>query len=51
MAKVFGPVYLPTGKDLGRGKVFEVLVVRDNVDSERGTLEIMTPMRSPPVLL
>jgi hypothetical protein len=51
MAKVFGPVYLPTGKDLGRGKVFEVLVVRDNVNSERDTLEIMTPMRSPPVLL
>jgi hypothetical protein len=44
MAKVFGPAYLPTGKDLSRGKVFQILVVRDNVDSERGTLEIMTPM-------
>jgi hypothetical protein len=44
MAKVFGPAYLPMGKDLSRGKVFEVLVVSDNVNSERGTLEIMTPM-------
>jgi hypothetical protein len=44
MAKVFGPAYLPTGKDLSRGKVFQILVVHDSVDSERGTFEIMMPM-------
>jgi hypothetical protein len=40
MAEELGPTNLLTGKDLSRGEVFEILVVRDNVDSERGTLEI-----------
>jgi hypothetical protein len=44
MAEELGPTNLPTGKDLSRGEVFEILVVRDDVDSERGTLEIMTPV-------
>jgi hypothetical protein len=42
MAEELGPTNLPMGKDLRRGKVFEILVVCDDVNSERGTLEIMT---------
>jgi hypothetical protein len=44
MAKIFRPPYLPTGKGLRRGKVLEVLVIGDNVDLERSTLKIMTPV-------
>ena len=44
MAEVFGPTNLPTGKNFCRGKVFEVLVVRDNVDSERSPFQVLTPM-------
>src|SRR6266481_1561581 len=42
--KVFRPMCLTARKDLGCGKVLEVLVIGDNIDRESRALKVMLPM-------
>ena len=43
MGKVFRPSSLMMGKLLCSGKVFKVLMVSENIDGNRRSLEVMTP--------
>jgi hypothetical protein len=45
MAKELGPPDLAMGKYLSRRKVFQVLVVRDNIDRKGGSFKVVTPLR------
>ena len=38
-----GKILRPAGKDLGCGKVFQVLMIRDHVDWSTGTFEEVSP--------
>jgi hypothetical protein len=44
MAEVFGPPDLATCQGFRRREVFQILVVRDNVDRKGRSLEIVTPL-------
>jgi hypothetical protein len=43
LAKVLGPACLAAGEDLGGSKIFQVLVVGDNIDQSGGTFKIVSP--------
>jgi hypothetical protein len=41
--KIFGPTSLSSGKKLHRGKIFQVLVISDNINRVKWALKVMTP--------
>ena len=43
LGEILGPVGLMVGKDLGCGKVFQVLIIHDHVDWSTGTFKEMSP--------
>ena len=43
LAEVLRPSSLSVVKEFGGGKVFEVFVIRDNIDRSSGTLEVVAP--------
>ena len=43
LGKILGPVGLMAGKDLGCGKVFQVLMIHDHVDWSTRTFEEVSP--------
>ena len=43
LAKILRPAGLMAGKDLGCGKVFQVLMIRDHVNRSTGTFEEVSP--------
>ena len=43
LGEIFRPSGLSAGKNLGSGKIFEVLVVSDNVNQNTGTFEVVSP--------
>jgi hypothetical protein len=43
LAEVLGPSSLSAIEKFGGGKIFEIFVIRDDVDWCRGTLEIVAP--------
>ena len=43
LGKILGPVGLTAGKDLGCGKVFQVLMICDHVDWSTGTFKEVSP--------
>lgn len=43
LGEVFGPAGLTAGKKFGRSKVFQILVVGDDVNRSAGTFQIMAP--------
>ena len=43
LGKILGPVGLMAGKDLGCGKVFQVLMIHDHVDRSTGTFKEVSP--------
>ena len=43
LSQIFGPMGLSTGKDLGGGEVLKVLMIRDHVNWDSGTFEVVPP--------
>ena len=43
LGKVFGPMGLSSGKDLGRGEVLKVLMIHDHIDRSTRTFEVVSP--------
>ena len=43
LGEILGPAGLTAGKDLGCGKVFQVLMIRDHVDRSTGTFKEVSP--------
>ena len=43
LGKILGPAGLTASKDLGCGKVFQVLMIHDHVDRSTGTFEEVSP--------
>src|SRR5215467_10612812 len=43
LGKELAPASLSTSKNLRGGEIFQILVVRDNVDRERSTFKVMSP--------
>ena len=43
LGKVFRPLSLTSGKLLGSGKVFKVLMVSENIDGNGRSLKVVTP--------
>jgi len=43
LGEVFRPPHLAAVQELGRGKIFEILVISDDIDGCRGTLKVVTP--------
>ena len=43
LGKVFGPTGLLLGKDLGRGEILKVLMIRDHIDRSTRTFEVVSP--------
>ena len=43
LGKILGPVGLMAGKDLGCGKVFQVLMIHNHIDWNTGTFEEVSP--------
>ena len=43
LGEILGPVGLMAGKDLGCGKVFQVLMIRDHIDRSTGAFEEVLP--------
>jgi hypothetical protein len=44
LGEVFRPASLSASQELGRREVFQVLVIGNNVDSFRGTFEVVSPL-------
>ena len=43
LGKILGPAGLMVGKDLGCGKVFQVLMIHDHINRSTGTFEEVSP--------
>ena len=43
LGKVFRPMGLSLGKDLGRGEVLKVLMIHDHIDRSTGTFKVVSP--------
>ena len=43
LSQIFGPTGLSMGKDLGSGEVLKVLMIRDHVNQDTGTFEVVLP--------
>jgi hypothetical protein len=44
LVEIFRPTGLPTGKHLRSSEILKIFVICDDVDRNRGTFEVMTPL-------